>query len=256
MSLGKEIHRSRDEFGDINVFESGDTRTLCFGTNVEQSAMRLSDPALLLFDYTRTMMLGALFPKRIRHALVLGLGGGSLARCLHAHLPKCRITAVEMREEVAQVAHDWFELPIDDRLGVYICDAASYLAEPGKPADLIFADLYQADGMDEQQTDTRFFHACKSRLSDGGVAVFNLWSGRYFRDQEIKQAMDEVFDGQVLRVNASGRNRIALAFAGPLPEIEPKRLFARAGELGRELGFDLGKDARRLWDLNKGPLQG
>lgn len=255
MNLGKEIHRSRDEYGDINVFESGDTRTLCFGTNVEQSAMRLSDPALLLFDYTRTMMLGALFPPRLRRALVLGLGGGSLARCLHAYFPDCRITAVELREEVAQVAHDWFALPIDERLGVYICDAGTYLAEPGKPVDLIFADLYHSEGMDEQQTDTRFFHQCLSRLADGGVAVFNLWSGRYFRDQEIRQAMDEVFEGRVLRVNATGRNRIALAFRGPLPQLDPKQLFEKAEALGKRLGFELGKDARRLWDMNKALLQ-
>jgi spermidine synthase len=255
MSLGKEIHRSRDSFGDINVFESGDTRTLCFGTEVEQSAMRISDPALLLFDYTRTMMLGALFPKRIRHALVLGLGGGSLARCLHAHFPKCRVTAVEMREAVADVAHDFFAMPDDDRMGVYICDAASYLAEPGKDADLIFADLYHSEGMDEQQTDTRFFHACRSRLADGGVAVFNHWSGRYFRDQEVKEAMDEVFDGQVLRVNATGRNRIALAFRDPLPHPDPKQLLADAEALGRRLGFPLGKAARRLWELNLAKLR-
>lgn len=256
MNLGKEIQHSRDEFGDINVFESGDTRTLCFGTNVEQSAMRLSDPALLLFDYTRVMMLGALFPPRLRRALVLGLGGGSLARCLHAHFPRCRITAVEQREAVAQVAYDWFELPLDDRLGVYISDATTYLAEPGKPADLIFADLFHADGMDEQQTDERLFHQCLDRLAPGGVAVFNLWSGRYFRDQQVRQDLDSTFDGQVLRLNAPGRNRIAFCFRDAIPVLDERPFAEQAQQLGLRMGFPLVREAHRLWELNGPLLQG
>lgn len=255
MSPGKEVHRSHDEHGDINVFDSGDTRTLCFGSNVEQSAMRLSDPALLLFGYTRSMMLATLLVARLRRALVLGLGGGSLARCLHTHFPTCRITAVEQRRKVARVARDWFALPIDDRLGVEICDAATYLAEPGKPMDLIFADLYDAEGMTEQQTDTRFFHQCKQRLADGGIAVFNHWSGRYFRDQQVNQALQEVFDGQVLRVNATGRNRIVFGFRTAIPALAEKAWCDRAQRLGERMGFPLLHDASRFWTLNRELLQ-
>jgi spermidine synthase len=228
MKLGEEIHRCRDALGEINVYQTPQRRTLCFGTPVEQSVMSLADPALLLFDYTRTMMLGTLFVPRLRHALVLGLGGGSLARCLHDHFPDCRITAVEQRKQVVRVARDWFALPDDRRLGIHVGDAATFLSTPGKAAGLIFADLYHAEGMDEQQTDTRFFHQCRERLADGGVAVFNLWSGRYFRDQ---------------------------AFNDPLPRPDPKQLLEQARALGQRLGFDLHKEASKLWELNKVLLQ-
>ena len=251
MKLGEEVHRCHDESGEINVYQTPQRRTLCFGTPVEQSAMNLADPALLLFDYTRTMMLAALFVPRLRHALVLGLGGGSLARCLHRHFPHCRITAVEQRQQVMEVARAWFALPDDHRLGVHIGDAAAFLARPGKPADLVFADLYHAEGMDEQQTDTRFFLQCRERLAAGGVTVFNLWSGRYFRDQEIGRALDEVFDGQVLRVGATGRNRIVLAFRDPLPALQRQPFEDAARALGERLGFPMLESARRLWELNK-----
>jgi spermidine synthase len=255
MKLGEEVHRCRDALGEINVYQTAERRTLCFGTPVEQSAMSLADPALLLFGYTRAMMLGALFVPHPKHALVLGLGGGSLARCLHAHFPDCRITAVEQRKQVVRVARDWFALPDDRRLGIHVGDAAGFLSRPGKAADLIFADLYHAEGMDEQQTDTRFFHQCRERLAPGGVAVFNLWSGRYFRDQSVKQAMDEVFHGQVLRVNASGRNRIALAFHDDLPARQLEQLEAAAQALGHRLGFPMLENAQLLWELNKAALQ-
>lgn len=254
MHLGKEIHRRRDAFGDINVFESGDTRILCFGNQVEQSAMSLSEPAKLLYNYTRSMMLGCLFPRRIRHALVLGLGGGSLARSLHRALPHCRITAVEQRAAVAEVARDWFGLPDDHRLGLHVGDAGDYLSSPGPAADLIFADLYHAEGMDDQQTSPSFLSRCRQRLGGDGVAVFNLWSGRYFRDQEIQRALDDTFDQRILRLNATGRNRIVFAFAGELPRLDRTSFADRAQQLGLGLGFPLVSEAHRLWELNRDKL--
>lgn len=255
MNLGDEIYRSRDEQGEINVFQTPERRTLCFGNQVEQSAMSRQQPARLLYHYTRSMMLGALFPARLRHALVLGLGGGSLARTLHHHFPDCRITAVEQRPAVVSIARDWFNLPDDHRLGVHVGDAAGYLAQSTRVADLILTDLYDAQGMDEQQTAPAFFQQCRSQLSDDGVVVFNLWSGRYFRDQEIAAALDEAFAHQVLRLNATGRNRIAFCFASQIPTLQKKAFVDNAQQLGLRLGFPLITEAHRLWDLNRSPLQ-
>lgn len=256
MNLGEEIYRSRDGQGEINVFQTAERRTLCFGNQVEQSAMSRQQPARLLYHYTRAMMLGALFPARLRHALVLGLGGGSLARTLHHHFPDCRITAVEQRPAVVRIARDWFKLPDDHRLGVHVGDAAGYLAQATHTADLILTDLYDAQGMDQQQTAPAFFQQCRAQLSDDGVVVFNLWSGRYFHDQEIAAALDEAFAHQVLRLNATGRNRIAFGFAGRIPDLQQKSLIEQAQRLGLRLGFPLITEAQRLWHLNGDKLLG
>lgn len=251
MKLGEEIYRTRDQAGEINVYQTAERRTLCFGTAVEQSAMSLSEPALLLFSYTRAMMLGALFPKRLRHALVLGLGGGSLARTLHHYFPDCRITAVEQRAAVAEVARKWFNLPHDHHMGVHVGDAAGYLATSDGAADLIFTDLYHAEGMDEQLTAPGFFQQCRQQLTDDGVAVFNLWSGRYFRDLEISKALEQAFIGQVLRLGTTGRNRIVFAFAGEVPSLNRKAFAEQAQQLGLRLGFPLVREANHLWELNR-----
>lgn len=256
MSLGEAIFQTRDAHGAIIVHQNGDRRSLCFGNAVEQSGMSLTDPALLLFDYTRAMMLGAVLPPRPRRALVLGLGGGSLARALHAHFPRCRVTAVELRAKVVAVARDWFALPNDDRLGVYVGDAAGYLAGRDPGTDLILADLYDSEGMQEQLLDPGFFGLCLQALSSRGVAVFNLWSGRYFRDQAINAAIDQAFDNRVLRLAAPGRNRIVFGFADHVPDLRGTALDGRADELGRRLGFALADQVERLRAQNPAPPRG
>jgi spermidine synthase len=256
MNLGEEVFRTQDAYGEINVYQGEDRRSLCFGTPVEQSSMLLSDPAQLQFDYTRAMMLAPLFTPPPRLALVLGLGGGSLARALHRHFPRCRITAVEQRAAVVEVARQWFELPDDHRLGVHVGDAQGFLAERQPSAELIFADLYDGEGMDAQQMATEFFALCRQSLSPGGVAAFNLWSGRYFRDQAIKEALDAVFDGQVLRLSAPGRNRIVFGFRDPIPALQEQPFCEQAQQLGLRMGFPLLRAARQLWVLNHQQLRG
>jgi len=256
MTLGEEVFRTRDADGVINVYQNGDRRSLCFGNVVEQSGMSLADPSLLLFNYTRAMMLGAVLAPDPRRALVLGLGGGSLARALHRHFPRCRITAVEQRAAVLEVARQWFALPDDHRLGVHVGDAQGFLAERRPSAELIFADLYDGEGMDAQQMASEFFALCRQSLSPGGVAVFNLWSGRYFRDQAIKESLDAVFDGQVLRLSAPGRNRIVFGFRDPIPALKEQPFYQQAQQLGLNMGFPLLREAQRLWLQHQAQLRG
>ena len=250
MTLGEELYRTRDADGVINVYQNGDRRSLCFGNAVEQSGMSLADPSLLLFNYTRAMMLGAVLAPNLRRTLVLGLGGGSLARALHAHFPHCRITAVELRAAVLDVARAWFALPDDDRLGVYVGDAAGYLAERRPSAGLIFADLYDSEGMHEQLLNPASFGLCRQALTGHGVAVFNLWSGRYFRDLAINDAIDAAFDNQVLRLAVPGRNRIVFGFADAVPELRRQDFRDLARQLGLRLGAPLLAAADQLWVQN------
>jgi spermidine synthase len=254
MPPGEELFRTRDALGAISVHQAGDRRSLRLGSPVEQSGMLINEPAKLLFDYTRAMMLGAVFMPDPRQALILGLGGGSLARALHSHFPRCRITAVERRSAVVDVARRWFFLPDDARLGVHVGDAIGFLIQRQPQADLIFADLYDGEGMDAQLTEPQFLMLCRAALRTGGVAVFNLWSGRYFRDQAIQQALEATFDGHLLRLGTSGRNRIVFAFARSMPDMTRQELCERAEKLGARMGLPLDQHAGQLWDANQRAL--
>ena len=70
-------------------------RSLHFTMGEVQSSMRTDRPDELELDYTRTMMGFLLLNPQPRAIAMIGLGGGSLAKFCHRHLPSARITAVE-----------------------------------------------------------------------------------------------------------------------------------------------------------------
>lgn len=82
------------------VVDDGTTRQLLFSLDFIQSSMRLDDPCALDFAYTRKMMACLLFVPTPEHLLMVGLGGGSLAKFCHRHLPQTRITVLEIDPDV------------------------------------------------------------------------------------------------------------------------------------------------------------
>jgi spermidine synthase len=254
-TLGKEIYRERDEQGWICVHEDGVRRYLTFGNQVEQSCMLLADPLRLEHVHTQAMMLGTLFAPPPEAATLLGLGGGSLAKCLLHLYPRCRIRAVEQRARVVAVARDYFSLPHAPRLRVVIADAGDYLASPRRPSDLMFADLYRADAMDAQQTAPEFLCACRAGLSSQGVLVTNLWHRDPKQTAAAQGAIADAFDGRLLQLDVQSGNRVVYAFAEHLPRPRRQGLFEQAHRLGRALGIPAQRLARDLWFQNAPTLR-
>ncbi|MDQ2695423.1 MAG: hypothetical protein M3Z21_08605, partial [Pseudomonadota bacterium] len=100
---GTLVHCSRDAEGFIEVVDQFGLRSLHFGNPTLQSRMRLADPAALMVDYTRAMLAPLLFIDPPATVLILGLGGGSLARFMLYHFPRCRVQVVERRAAVVEV---------------------------------------------------------------------------------------------------------------------------------------------------------
>src|SRR5256885_13548288 len=76
----------------IEIVEEDGVRVLQIGGNAIQSAMRLDAPDRIELDYVRAMMAFLLFHPDPRDVLLVGLGGGSMARFLPQRLPQTRVT--------------------------------------------------------------------------------------------------------------------------------------------------------------------
>src|SRR5258705_7908858 len=95
---------------DLVVSEERGVRHLHVGGDAIQSSMRLDDPFALALDYTRCMMAFLLFHPAPREALMIGLGGGSLAKFFHRRLRPTRVRVVELDERVVRAARTQFAL--------------------------------------------------------------------------------------------------------------------------------------------------
>jgi len=240
------IHRCRDEWGVLNVVEASGRRYLSFGNEIEQSCVDMHRPARLCYSYTQAMMLGCLFEPTPRHVMVLGLGAGSLVQALLAALPGCRITAVEQRPRVVELAREWFGLPQDKRLKIAVCDAYDYLNTARQPADLIFTDLYVDTGMDDLQAQQSFLTACRMALKAGGLLVCNYWLGNPLTSLAMNQTLEATFEHAPISITTAEGNCLAFAFDGQPPRLDNKRFLKQAEGLGQLLDIPMLKHARTL----------
>lgn len=245
------IFRCRDEWGVLNVHELADRRYLSFGNEIEQSCIDMVRPFHLCHHYTQAMMLGCLFATTPRHITVLGLGAGSLVQALLATQPDCRITAVEQRSRVVELAREWFCLPRDKRLKLSVCDAYGYLLKTPKPADLIFADLYLDDGMHDLQAQQDFLTACRMALTPGGLLIVNYWLGHPLTSMAMNQTLQAAFNHPSISMTTVEGNCLAFAFEADPPRIASEGFLQRAALLGDELDIPLQRHARNLLQNNR-----
>jgi len=244
------VYRTADDEGEIHVYEDDRFRYLTFANAVEQSCLDLAVPARLEHAYTQAMMLVLLLIPQPRHALLLGLGGGSLGRALRVADRGLRIVGIERRAAVIEVARSHFQLPDDRRFTPVCSEAETFLRQDEASYDAILADLYLAEGMYRRQMEAGFLALCRERLSETGVLVVNQWASEFQANQAASQTLLSLFDGRVLNLHVQGGNIISLALRGELPELRREAFFAAAQALGLRLGIPLQRHARNLWRQN------
>mgnify|MGYP003576139285 CR=1 FL=1 len=191
------------------IFETGEERRLHFTQDATQSAMSLLDPDSLIAPYTRKMMAFLLMNPNPRHIVMLGLGGGSLAKFCYRNLPKTRITAVEIDADVIAM-RDEFLIPRDDaRFRVVHDDGARFLEHMDGAADVLLVDAFDEDGVALSLGEPRFCRAVAQRLGERGVLVMNFWGKTERYTGILKQAASS-FGRHALLVSVSGELNVLL----------------------------------------------
>lgn len=248
---GTMVHKTRDELGEIEVVDDATYRSLHFGSEPKQSSMLLRDPVYLALAYTRAMSSALLFTESTRRFLLIGLGGGSLAKFLLHHFGNCQIDAVEFRQAVSEVAHSHFFLPQDDRIHIHIDDGGHFIRTADMARygeyDAIFVDAFLGHGIARSVCGMSFYDACRDRLAAGGVLSINLWSGDFISARDMLEDLGDSFDGNTLQLPVEGKdNIIALATRGVKLKKQLRRIEERCKTLERLTGVEYNLFYRQL----------
>lgn len=193
------------------VRTEGNRRTLEFTPGDIQSEMLLSRPDALVLAYARAMMCFALFVPRPRHIVMVGLGGGSLAKFCYRHVRGARITVLEVRADVIAL-REAFRVPPDDaRLRVVHCDATEWLAASPDSADVLLVDGFDSAGLPPALSSSAFYRDCRRALRPGGVMVANVFT--YDPDYAgALERMRTVFQGRLAWFRGmAGNNQLLFA---------------------------------------------
>jgi len=107
--------------------------------------------------------------------LVLGLGGGTVARQLRHFLPNVRIVGIEIDQGVVDLARR--HLHLDETVEVHVADAYEWLANATETFDAVIDDLFLTGATDVVRSrvpegDT--LALVRRRVAPGGVVVANL----------------------------------------------------------------------------------
>lgn len=227
------------------VRTAGGRRTLEFTPGDVQSEMLLARPSALTLAYARAMMCFALFVPRPRHIVMVGLGGGSLAKFCHRHLPGTRITVIELRADVIALREQFHVPPDDARLAVVHADAADYIARLAGSADVLLVDGFDQHGLPEALHSARFYADCRAALKDGGVLVANVFSYDPAHDAIVAR-LDQAFDRRLCWFGgAAGNNHIFFALKTAAATCASPS-YARRERLFRLVGRGRGLRARWL----------
>jgi spermidine synthase len=158
------------------VHTVGDRRSLEFKPGMIQSAMSLSRPDRLVLRYARAMMCFTLFKPKPRDILMVGLGGGSLAKFCYRYLPGARITVLELRTDVIALREQFAIPPDDARFRVIHADALDYIARAPASADVLLLDGFDESGLPPALGSARFYADCRRALRPDGVMALNIFS--------------------------------------------------------------------------------
>lgn len=200
------------------------------------------DPVELYLPYSQLMLASLALPAEPKRALILGHGGGSLAKWLAEHWPELDLDIVEVDPSVVRVAERYFGYPGAPTHRVHIKDARVFLRSSGVRYDLIWLDVFARHLIPFHLTTQEFFSELRSHLSPDGVLAINLASSGEGPDRERGRAvvttLRSVFPSIEAygvkgpwRTDQPGAQNLIFFAGGPVGKLRDPEFAVRLGEL-------------------------
>ncbi|OGG48206.1 MAG: hypothetical protein A3F84_21985 [Candidatus Handelsmanbacteria bacterium RIFCSPLOWO2_12_FULL_64_10] len=146
----------------------------------------------------------AMLPEaRPRHALLLGLGGGTIAQLLLHRFGTLPITAIEKDETVVEIAYQTFALPRE--VEVVLADAFEHVFAIQRRFDYVAADIFERGTVPARLFSTPFLRQLKRLTEPGGLVTFNFFQDG--RSTAHRHRLDRVFPR--VEIVTSGKNLVA-----------------------------------------------
>ena len=237
----------------IEIVEEDGVRVLQIGGDAIQSAMRLSAPDAIELDYVRAMMAFLLFCPDPREVLMVGLGGGSMARFVHARMPETRVVVAEIDPGVVTVARRYFHFPEEDeRLEIVVGDGARIVPKRPASCDALVVDGFVDGRVPADLCTQAFYRSAFAALRPQGVMVANFMADDAKLERHCARIEKAFGRPPVLLLAEEQDNLIAFALRGGPSRLAWKDLRVRAQRLGAKLGLRLEECLAPLKERNSG----
>jgi spermidine synthase len=185
-----------NEAKGIWIDESGAGKALLVNGTVQSVSL---DSHESLFGYWPLMLPES----RPRNALILGLGGGTLAQLLLRRFGPIPITGIDDSEAVIILAET--ELGLDrEAIRVIITDAFEWVTQTKERFDYVAIDLYRGGEVPRRAFSTSFLRSVRELMLPAGRIVANL--AQDDSSQERIERLSRLY--RVLQTRKAGKNLV------------------------------------------------
>ena len=178
------LFNSTNKYGQIFVYDFNGLRCLTFQKNpfenkawpiCDQSVMKIRNPQELIFAYAkRIISLVLLMNHNPGHILIMGIGGGTLAKAFQYLYQNSYIDLVDINLNIVKVSQAYFNLNVNSKMRIYTEDGILFVKKYyRKSYDMIILDAFNNDYIPESMMTYEFLNGIKRMLKPSGIVFAN-----------------------------------------------------------------------------------
>ena len=215
----KLLFNKTNEYGTSIVYDLYGYRCLTFDKilfkkdkieHCSQSIMEINATNKLIFSYIKQFVaLAVLMNKEPKKVLIIGVGGGSVAKAFSYMYPDVKLDLVDINENIIDIVQNYFYLKPNENIKIYNEDGVSFVKNSAKTKyDIIILDAFNKDYIPVKMLTTKFLVDIKSILKPRGFLLANL-----FKDTKYTALENGIFNKvfEIVSFYPAKGNRVAFA---------------------------------------------
>ncbi len=213
--LNQPIYQEDSPYQQVRIRDDQFFRYLILDRTFH-ATMWKADPVALFLPYSQLMVSSLALTPEPKRGLILGHGGGSLAKWLARHWPELELDVVEFDPAVVRMAEDYFDYHPPANHYVSVKDGRAFLNGTDHTYDVMWIDAFARDMIPFHLTTVEFFSLVRQHLNPDGVVAVNLASsgkeGDLARAAAVVQTMKRTFPVlQTFAVEGPWKTNMSLA---------------------------------------------
>lgn len=194
--LKTPIYQEESPYQQVRIREDDLFRYLVLDRTFH-ATMWKADPLYLFLPYSQMMVSSLALVSEPKRGLILGHGGGSLAKWLARHWPSLELDIVEFDPVVVRMAEEYFDYRPPANHHVFVKDGRAFLNATDHTYDVMWIDAFARDMIPFHLTTEEFYSLVRTHLNQEGIVAVNLASsgkeGDLARAAAVVQTMKQAF---------------------------------------------------------------
>jgi spermidine synthase len=194
--LNQPIYQEDSPYQQVRIREDDLFRYLVLDRTFH-ATMWKADPVWLFLPYSQLMVSSLALASEPKRGLILGHGGGSIAKWLAKTWPALELDVVEFDPTVVRMAEEFFDYHAPANHHVSVKDGRAFLNGTDHTYDVMWIDAFARDMIPFHLTTVEFFSLVRAHLNPDGVVAVNLASsgteGDLARAAAVVQTMTRAF---------------------------------------------------------------